>query len=155
MRMLLSKGNGLGQRGNQTENSTSHYDVFTKTLWLGDEDPLSREDKRRLGAICEYAGRMNRVQSTAKNFSELCHGCAVPAAMRQLSIWSSRPSSLPRDSRTNKSAGVFCFAKRLIKRVPRRNRTEQRSREEGERSDRFYCIPRGKNSLLPSRNVLK
>lgn len=116
--MLLLKGNDLVSEG-RTENSTNHSDTFTKTF--GWEMSLSKEDKRGLGANTRA---VNRVQRTAKNFSELCHGCGAPAAMRQLSIRSSRPSSLPRDSHTNKSAGVFCFAKRLVKRAPRRNRRD-------------------------------
>jgi len=102
----------------QTENSTSHYDVFTKTfgwemrtLFRGrtNEDLAQSASTQTEWIVCRVRRKTFR-------------SCAVPAAMRQLSIWSSRPSSLPRDSRTNKSAGVFCFAKRLIKRVPRRNR---------------------------------
>jgi len=120
------------------ENSTNQW-YFHEDVWLGDE---SFEGKQTRAANTRI---VNRVQRTAKNFSEPCHGCEAPAAMRWLSIRSFRPSSLPCDSRTNKSAEVFCFAKRLVKRAPRRNRWNDGARKKV--NDRIDFIPWGKNPL--------
>lgn len=103
------------------------------------------------------AGRNLRVRGPWIVCSEKLFGTVprlwhwAPAAMRWLSIRSSRPSPLPCDSRTNKRAGVFCFAKCLVKRASRRNRRSQEERRLIGGID--FIIFRGRKILWPSERI--
>lgn len=101
------------------------------------ESRVIRIDTREFSVPAAAAG----MTAVAKNFSVPWHRLRGPAAMRRLSIRSSSSSPRPcrsarvtRDSRTNKSAGVFCFAKRPVKRAAGRNRPRQAGKKVNDRS---------------------
>lgn len=139
-----------------TENSTNRADTFRASRARGGEP--SGANERRPGAICEYAGRES---CAGKNFSEPCHGCGT-GPLRPCAGYRSGPLVRLRfraiAARTNKRAGVFCFAKRLVKRAPRRNRWQDGVRKKANDRIDFIIFHGGKNSLTllpPPRSALK